>query len=925
MICVNCGCEFDEEMFDRCPFCLYEYREKIIDKNNSIETNTDIDTNKKDVNFCMEIKDVETEEPRYMFKDESENIESELPLVVENKNDNSSNDDACEELEKEERRFSNVFIEDMEQLSIRAKNVLRRNKIITFEELKKYVMHHDISKLRGVGVSTLQEIEEILSKNIDNIVLCKEKCDMKGSEKNKLIENIHPEIENMDVEILCMLGISVRTTNKLKKYNINTLSELANSSQNKVEKIIRMDNVIKIKSIEKCLELSPKMLLEYVLNTNEKEENYQAFLLRANNYTLQEIALSKNVTREAIRQHEKKFSDKIFILSKLLMDGFIQKEGKISKQDIEDMFVCEDHKKIMVYWMEYSKLYESLDFAELYVYAEGSKNAVKDRLLECMAEIIGEGIDIFDNLEDIVEKLSDDGFEYLDICDVVRFIETKGYYVYGDYIAKNSMPYGKLGSIIVKSKFPNGININDDNELNILRKEINEKFGEVKIPKSNRSFSARLAEHMVLRDRGKYVPKECINIDMSTIGNIKDYIDDLPDKQIYYSQIYGEFEGKLQIMCGIDNYNFLHGVLKLYYPDEYNYSKDYLTKENSEYKEESWTQKVERYFMNKNTIVHKNDIKRELPGITDIVLFTAVSTSEKIFLWDYNYYTSTEILDYNNKDLEYLETEISSIMENNYGYCSDALLYDEIKKKYPYFIEKNNIKTLNNLYYVCARLLKDKFDFRRPHILQKGLLPEISTKNIIMYMMGNPEKLSYETYIGLFKKMKWQKVTSFFVFNDIAKNYVRLSDDIYIKKDNFEMDCTLLSKIENVIGEHMQCGKCSINNFDSWEELPEIKYEWTPFLLHSIIDKYSEVYKTIEPEITDRRYEKGVIVNKNSEINNYTDIIIDLLQQLNIKTISERELLSLMILQGLTNYIPKEVYNSEKIEYVNENFKLKII
>mgnify|MGYP000750844840 CR=1 FL=1 len=39
------------------------------------------------------------------------------------------------------------------------------------------------------------------------------------------------------------------------------------------------------------------------------------------------------------------------------------------------------------------------------------------------------------------------------------------------------------------------------------------------------------------------------------------------------------------MLSNIDNYNFLHGVLKLYYAEEYDFSnRDYLKKRGSGYK-----------------------------------------------------------------------------------------------------------------------------------------------------------------------------------------------------------------------------------------------------------------------------------------------------------------------------------------------------
>ena len=46
------------------------------------------------------------------------------------------------------------------------------------------------------------------------------------------------------------------------------------------------------------------------------------------------------------------------------------------------------------------------------------------------------------------------------------------------------------------------------------------------------------------------------------------------------------------------------------------------------------------------------------------------------------------------------------------------------------FLDRNSMKSEDNLYQFCSKKLGDKFKFRRPHISEIGLLEELSVKNL---------------------------------------------------------------------------------------------------------------------------------------------------------------------------------------------------
>lgn len=172
--------------------------------------------------------------------------------------------------------------------------------------------------------------------------------------------------------------------------------------------------------------------------------------------------------------------------------------------------------------------------------------------------------------------------------------------------------------------------------------------------------------------------------------------------------------------------------------------------------------------------------------------------------------------------------------------------------------------------------------------------------------------------------MKWSPVTTGMVFGEIEKDYVRIADDLYIKKEHFDVSNESVIKIHQVLKNKMLNGYVSLINFDDWEEMPSIQYEWNIFLLRTIIDIKIDDLRIVEIKTRDRRYERGIVIESNSEIKDYADLVISLLNKLDMTEITENNMLTLLIMNNLTyKMIPKELYVSDKIIYDNGRFAIR--
>ncbi len=152
---------------------------------------------------------------------------------------------------------------------------------------------------------------------------------------------------------------------------------------------------------------------------------------------------------------------------------------------------------------------------------------------------------------------------------------------------------------------------------------------------------------------------------------------------------------------------------------------------------------------------------------------------------------------------------------------------------------------------------------------------------------------------------------------------VRVSDDKYIKSKDFIINGDEIQSIQRILKNRMVDGYVSLINFDDWEELPVLSYEWNVFLLRSIVDRYLECFRIIETKAKDRRYERGIIIDRESTIEDYSDFVARYLRAKGYIEVAENKMLSLLILNNLTyKLIPKELYSSDKIIYANEVFRL---
>ena len=409
-------------------------------------------------------------------------------------------------------RIEDIFCENGFRLFVQ---YCEENKLVFLDELKDF----DFQKLfdmKGMGIGKINAIikkyDEAIGENHSQLF---------NTRSRILFDEINPELYDVSIEIIGVLGISSKWISILKNTGYITVGQLEKIDVNVFSKIVGMRNIDKFRKMESKLKLSLIKLCCYVFDKNKEEKDYLMALERSFGFTLQEIADERGVTRERIRQITKKYFDKISPLINQIVLNKLEAKGYITIDELLGIFDNDDYNQIVIEACHMSEDLEFLDFADVFVQIRKDKKSTEKYILDLATEFIGEGIDLYENLEELDILMTDNGFQYVGSEEFINLIQKYGYKLYGDYAIKGSKSYAFLCKKIIAKKFPNGIKLYESEELDILRNLVKKQYGNLGIPDNNRAFTSRLTEYLVLCGRGMFTAVENINIEIETIEKIK--------------------------------------------------------------------------------------------------------------------------------------------------------------------------------------------------------------------------------------------------------------------------------------------------------------------------------------------------------------------------------------------------------------------
>ena len=802
------------------------------------------------------------------------------------------------------------------KLKVFMKNCIERKKY-TMRDLK----DSDFDNLKGINESVTIELKNIylnfgdVCKWVDSIpVFVKEKLIEKYKKEKSICLN--EELKELKIDQLLNLNIPRPVVNMYKKKDIKTFLDLSNMDYLLEDLEENNRNIIM-----NALSLSLKEYIYLVFECKVNDKNYEIMLQRANGYTFEEIAVQEGVKKQRIEQREKDFSRGIVELLDLFLGMFEKKT--IQRKDIFNEFI-DNHNmaKIICKCLHHSNKFLYLNFCEKFVIKDlvEDEKVLKNKLFQITDSIIGDGVNFVEAQDSIVESLSENGLDYIDVNDYLEFLIQQGYHKYGDYIAKKSTSYGLVVADAIKIYYPNGFKTKDEDEQNNLFKILDEKYQGLKYNKTCRPFATRVEEALVLCDRGTYTHKNHIIMDQTLIDKIYDYISNSSESSFYDQELFGKFEEELKEKSNVTNRYFLHGVLHEYYPDDFKYDKDAITRIGE--KKIRIEEKIALYLKEKHCAVSMNTVSKDMGGIKESLVLQASLRNKQILMWGNDHIQHIENLIISEEEKESIYNILRTVCEKYHGYCSEELLFARIKEAIPGFIECNQINK-RGMYFIARALFSSIYNFEHlPHIVKKNTeIKEVNFKEIFYMLMGNKKVFDYNEYLAKAREVGWSDPTIYMLLRDVRSDWIQISIHRYIKPSEFFIKEENLQEISYVISKVIRDqGYLSLYyQKDFYSELPDIGFEWNGFLINSIIEYYKMNFKVICPQNQSRDSAKIFILDSKTTIKTYDELIASEMKKNHIDRISEDKWRDYLHDKKLiVQIIPQELYCSDRFKIKDE-------
>lgn len=568
--------------------------------------------------------------------------------------------------------------------------------------------------------------------------------------------------------------------------------------------------------------------IRQIYEKNDRE--YLVLKERAKGQTLEQVGELFEVTRERIRQIEKKATRKFQNWQnkhRLLLKIYAVRNGDdvLTPTELAEYFG--DEVDLLMYMYRNNVSGDIIYDKQLDVFIVGDKNATEkvndyiDSLPETfkddkVEDFIRIGVEDYDLSEELLRKALDDSYR-----------------VTGNIYHRSRLTLTTLYYQVFKNQFPDGLHIYDPEEIRLFREAAKREYN-IDIDGSDRSIIAVLAKVGILCDRGTYKADDGIEMSDELASKIETYIDNSEHPVFMTNTIFSIFERDL-LEENIDNKYFLQGLLHKRFDGKWIFRRDYISKD------ESFTTvyaSVVEFIKNSAHPVSKDDIYNAFPGITEIVISLAVSDRDILNL--FGVYIHSSKLNISSKEKEYLHKKTEEALEKE-SICHCKEVYGNVVADYPELLINNYVNYAFSMYSLLEYLFGDEYSFSRPFIARKGV--EISRANTIIHeMVSEADSLEIDM-IKSFAKEHHIVIYSILDLIDTCNDTHLLVNDLELRRiEDIGITPEKALAIDEILNEEV-CETMPIAQINSINLFPEIKCEWNEWLIYSIIKKWSKKFE----------------------------------------------------------------------------------
>ncbi len=766
-----------------------------------------------------------------------------------------------------------------------------------YENLSRRIKGNGIEKVRdlykcledipGIGNSKIKMIKEIVIKYLNGELKARPNLkELNGLNSYKIPETIL----NFNIsDFFCSMGVD-NFLDVCESSGLVHLSDFMEWNLNDFfDKVSWLGKEKRDKILEKLLSdrynCEPKELVNLLFLEAKNNCDFELLFDRIENEkTLQELADEKGLTRERIRQMEAKSMRIIHSTMNMsipLIISLLNNPKVITVEDINRIYNDKDDAKVVYRTIKNRTdlFYKFDNCTNLYILNKCKKIYI------CVERIKGLFESAFIKLEDYIDDINeiltsyelDDVINEEEIREILRMADYKPI---GKVFVKKSTSMNKVYNSLFKTFFPRGLRLDEDGCKKI--REIYEKY--IGVPEyrvdNDRNLTMKLTrlEDNIICGNATYINIDNVHVDRQLIHRIKTYITQLFEEEkqtsITASKVFEVFESVLRAN-DVDNYMYLYGIIRYYYPDDFIYDNFWFCyKDNSKdnySRFDSFIDYLKKY-NTPNKGVSKEELKENF-AISDVIIYNLSVLDDVAEVYFKKNLIYKPYLQLSKPLLEKIRDFITNNMREYYGIISIKTLLN----KYDIYLEQESIYDEDTLCKVLSKYLTN-YHFKDGFITDVLIEENLDTEYFYNLFINNNKIITRAGLEEFGDKYSLIKNRVYAIMNQKFPELYQINYTDFVKSINIDQDC--INQINEMLDRKMKEKEfCLLSDFARNGEiflLPDVGYNWNEYLLRSVLEKnnLSERYTLIKIPGTILFVERGLIVEKSINIDNYHDFLI---------------------------------------------------
>ena len=553
------------------------------------------------------------------------------------------------------------------------------------------------------------------------------------------------------------------------------------------------------------------------------------FLLteRTKGQTLEQIGNNLCITRERVRQIEKKATQKFGVWQKnnrILNKIFVDNHETVALSSSELENFIRPYGSVFVYLLKNNDDNDIIYDEQLDMFL-ADDNSLLDKI-QCYVESLPKTL----NEKKALMYINEAECKYEYPAKMIRSVIEENYKRTGDTYHRIRLTLTNMYSYIMKKYYPNGMHIYDDNEIWNFKKFVMQEYG-IELSSTNRAIVAILGRIGILCGRGIYRINDRDFISKKLANKIYSYIENSEIPIFMTNTIFNVFEEEL-LEEGVTNKYFLQGILRNLYDDQWYFRRDYISKDEST---TTVYTEIVNFIKKSKYPVSKKEICQAFPGVTEIVINASISDSEIINLFGEYLYGGKLKLE--NYDLHYLSNVIDSFFEKKeVWHCKK--IYEYVMKDNPTLLTNNYIDMPFRMYSLLEYYFREEYNFSRPFIAKQNAKIE-RVYDILKEMVEDFEQIEI-SYILSFSRNNYHQINNILEFvNECNDTHLLMNDKEIISIKAIGIDKRIANEVENFIIEEIT-DTIAISHLQCIHKFPKLKIEWNEWLIYSVIKKWSQ-------------------------------------------------------------------------------------